>query len=457
MTAWLLTWLWQGSALTAGVAIALRCAPRLNAATRHLIWFGALTGLISLGWGSSPGFVTAASSSVEPVLYVPSAPDPLITAIAGIWMSVALVGLLRVLPSLHALYALRDRSVPFPQEIESQLPLWLEAKGRGRRTELMICDALPGATVLGLQRPCIALPTSLVEALTLAELDQVILHEHAHVQRRDDWWRLTQALLVSVLWIHPAALFASRALHREREMACDEWVVARTRLPKAYARCLARAAEVRGRARGNSLLAPTLLGKRYELVRRVERLLALQGNVRRNVSCVGMAAAALAIAVSTAHIQAVRFGEVADVVLPSVARPIIAAYDAGLVRSTPELGRLEQELARLNPDTTNEETTHDKTTSADTMYVPTTSVAPIASTALTALTAPIALTAPVAPSMTFAGVYPAPRASVEPVSEPRGWSALGTPGVEIASAAKKTSLSMASLFSRAGVSLARSF
>ena len=90
----------------------------------------------------------------------------------------------------------------------------------------MICDAVSGATVLGFQRPCIALPSSLVDALTIDELDQVILHEHAHVQRRDDWTRLAQTLLMSVLWIHPAALFVSRALNREREMACDEWVVA---------------------------------------------------------------------------------------------------------------------------------------------------------------------------------------------------------------------------------------
>jgi len=37
------------------------------------------------------------------------------------------------------------------------------------------------------------------------------------------------------------------------------------------------------------------------------------------------------------------------------------------------------------------------------------------------------------------------------------WSALGTPGIEIASAAKKTSVGVANVFSRAGVSLARSF
>ena len=449
MTAWLLTWLWQGSALAAGIAITLRFVPRLNAATRHLIWFGALAGLVWLGWGSSPATGPAASSSVEPVLYVPSAPDPLISLIVGVWMSVALVALVRVLPSLHALYALRDRAIPFPPEIESRLPLWLEAKERGRRTELMICDALPGATVLGLQRPCIALPSTLVRALTPAELDQVILHEHAHAQRRDDWWRLFQALLVSVLWVHPAAILISRALHREREMACDEWVVARTGLPKAYALCLARAAEVHGRVGGSSVLAPAFLGKRCELIRRVERLLTLQGSARRNVSVMGVAAATVAIAVSAAHIQAVRFAEIAEVVLPSIARPIVAAYDTGLGRMKTEIEivRLKpEEIVRLKPDTTYM-TAHEETTSVDTLYVPD------ASAAETSI-APAASLAPVAPSTAFAGVYSTPRT---PVSEPKGWSALGTPGIEIASAAKKTSVGVAGFFSRAGVSLARSF
>ena len=493
MTAWLLTWLWQGSALVAGVAVALRYTPRLNAASRHLIWFGALAGLVSLGLGSSSAFPGAMPASAAQVIYVPSAPDALISVIFGVWMSVALVRLVRVLPSLHALYSLRDRSVVFPPDIESRLPLWLETRDRGRRTELMICDALPGATVLGLQRPCIALPTSLVEALTPDELDQVILHEHAHVQRRDDWWRLAETLLVSVLWIHPAAFFISRALHREREMACDEWVVARTGAPKVYARCLTRAAEVRGRTRATSELAPALLDKRHELVRRVDRLLALKGNARRNVSVAAVAAAILAIAAAAAHIQALRFAEIAEAVLPSVARPIIAGYDAGLATLAPEFEWLQPRLVQLKPDTTyggtlepdttrsvrlKPDTTYggmlepdtmyggtqgrtsqktyagayEETRSVDTLYVPVTSesVARVEPAA-----APVT-SAPVAPSTAFAAVYSA-RAPVEPASDLKGWSALGAPGVEIASAAKKTSVGVAGLFSRGGVSLARSF
>ena len=266
MTAWLLTWFWQGSTLAAGVAVALRCAPQRNAATRHLIWCVALAAVAWLGWAASPypSRPPSPSSGANPI-YIPSAPDFLISIFAGIWAAIALVSLLRVLSGLRGVYAVRDRCRPFPSNIESRLPLWLEAKACGRRTALMICDEVPGATVLGFHQPCIAIPTALVVALTFDELDQVILHEHAHVQRRDDWARLAQTLLLSVLWVHPAALFVSRALNREREMACDEWVVARTGMPKAYARCLAHAAEARVRMRGGPTLVPALIGSRNEL------------------------------------------------------------------------------------------------------------------------------------------------------------------------------------------------
>ena len=168
MTAWLLTWLWQGSALAAGVAVALRCVPRWNAATRHLIWCATLAAVAWLGWASSPyGAPIALMSPIPPApepIYIPSAPDFLISTVAGIWAAIALMSLLRVLPGIRGVYAVRDRCRPFPPSIESRLPLWLEAKARARRTTLTICDEVPGATVLGFHRPCIAIPSALAEA-----------------------------------------------------------------------------------------------------------------------------------------------------------------------------------------------------------------------------------------------------------------------------------------------------
>src|SRR5688572_25428567 len=98
MTAWLLTWLWQGSALAGGVAVALACMPLLNAATRHLIWCGSFVALGWIGWANSPyGALTSVPVSGTDPIYVPSAPDNLLTVFLGVWAAIALVSLLRLL------------------------------------------------------------------------------------------------------------------------------------------------------------------------------------------------------------------------------------------------------------------------------------------------------------------------------------------------------------------------
>ncbi len=343
MTAWLLTWLWQGAVLTLSVAILLK-AKRFNAATRHLVWWAALVALTWLGYQSSPyGGLTPVPVPVrgsdpngmgfapEPLLQVQQFSPFFVSILLGVWAAVALVNLVRLVPSLHAVYALRDLCRPFPAAIESRLPLWLEANARGRRrAELMICDELAGATVLGFQRPCIALPTSLVKAFSVEDLDQILLHEQAHVERRDDWARLAQALLQAVLWIHPAVPFIGRALNRESEMACDESVIARTGLPKAYARCLILAADVRGRIRLAPAVVPALFGSQHDLVRRVDRLLHTKESTRRGVSWLVVVGAACAIGVISVRLNALPLvGEYVDMVLPLVASPV-ARTVAGL-------------------------------------------------------------------------------------------------------------------------------
>ena len=170
MTAWLLTWLWQGSALAAGVAVALRCAPRRNAATRHLIWCAALAALAlaRLGQSSpSPGVLTPVPVRGSDPIYIPSAPDFLISIFARhLGGDRACESAARAARSSRGLRAAR----PLPSVSAEHRSRGFRSGSKRRRaaavTELMICDAVPGATVLGFHRPCIAIPSSLVEALT---------------------------------------------------------------------------------------------------------------------------------------------------------------------------------------------------------------------------------------------------------------------------------------------------
>lgn len=75
--------------------------------------------------------------------------------------------------------------------------------------------------VLGLIRPVIYLPYRIEEG----DLEYVIAHEQAHIQRRDHWWKLLGFGLLCIYWFHPLLWLAYTLLCRDIEGACDEKVM----------------------------------------------------------------------------------------------------------------------------------------------------------------------------------------------------------------------------------------
>ena len=83
------------------------------------------------------------------------------------------------------------------------------------------CDEIDTPFILGIFRPEIYVPSS-VRGDTL---DQVLLHESAHLQRHDHWWKPLGYLLLTVHWFNPLCWIAYILLCRDIEMACDERVI----------------------------------------------------------------------------------------------------------------------------------------------------------------------------------------------------------------------------------------
>jgi hypothetical protein len=141
-----------------------------------------------------------------------------------------------------------------------------------RRVEICLTRSLDRPSVIGFFRPRILIPDWLLGRLTQQEFEQVVLHEAEHLRRRDDWTNLAQKLCLVLFPLNPALVWMERRLCREREMACDDGVVRRTRSPRAYAACLASLAE-RGLERRAAALSLGAWQRRPELARRVHRLL----------------------------------------------------------------------------------------------------------------------------------------------------------------------------------------
>jgi beta-lactamase regulating signal transducer with metallopeptidase domain len=252
MTA-VVAWLWQGMAVAWLTGLVLHRMARLNASTRHAIWWFTLAAVLAVPLFGAAANITAEMSFAAgagppraPVgaVVVQTIPSWLIACGVGIWLGAVINGLARIALGLQWLVRLKEHSSPLPESRHLRLTMWSSVRGSGRRPELRVSHRARGACALGLVRPVIVVSRDLMDALGDEELDQIVMHEHAHLARYDDWSRLVQAVISSVAGLHPAVRFILREIDLEREAACDDRVVSRTGDPRRYASCLADAAGV---------------------------------------------------------------------------------------------------------------------------------------------------------------------------------------------------------------------
>lgn len=75
--------------------------------------------------------------------------------------------------------------------------------------------------VFGVVKPNIYLPMHMDEGTAA----YVIAHEHAHLARRDHWWKVLGYLVLALHWFNPLVWVAYILFCRDIELACDERVV----------------------------------------------------------------------------------------------------------------------------------------------------------------------------------------------------------------------------------------
>ncbi len=285
----LLNWLWQSSLVALLVRLAVGLPRSINAATRYVIWW--ITLGVVLAMAAVPSSWRMFTDVGEPVaravssgawLTLPPLPAWLGPMLLGVWTIWVSVWIARGVLAWFELRRLRGSIREVGSGVEERLPAWSALKGSGRIARLTTSAQVSSAAVLGLQSPAIVLSPWTTEQLAVEDLDRIVIHEWAHVQRRDDFAALAQLLIRAVAGFHPAVWWLDRAIAFEREIACDDWVIELTGSPRHYAACLARMAE--RRCAPPALALSVLPVRRAHLTRRIARLLdtGRNGSVRRS-------------------------------------------------------------------------------------------------------------------------------------------------------------------------------
>jgi beta-lactamase regulating signal transducer with metallopeptidase domain len=215
----------------------------------------------------------AALGATRPTITAPALPSWLIEAALAGWILIAGRGLVRLGRSVARTRGLKASSYDLPS-LSRRVRGWRRYASGGRRVELRASDACGAPCAVGLGRACILIPRALADTRPAEELESIVLHEYAHLARFDDWLRLVQLGILAVAGLHPALRLLSRQIDVERESACDDWVVRRTRPASRYAASLLNVAEWQAWGGGSlDVLAPSVFGSRSSLRGRVERLL----------------------------------------------------------------------------------------------------------------------------------------------------------------------------------------
>jgi beta-lactamase regulating signal transducer with metallopeptidase domain len=181
----------------------------------------------------------------------------LVLAVA--WLAGASIVLGRALIAHTRVVRAARRASPAPAHARALLAAFAR-----RPPRLVVGEAATGPHVVGIVRPIIVIPPALLDDAAL--LCPALLHELAHVRRRDALARVVQLVAGAVFFFWPIVRLVNRRLDLAREAACDAWALEASEVPRpAYARLLVRMAQLRA-VEAVSLAARRGLDARVEAV-----------------------------------------------------------------------------------------------------------------------------------------------------------------------------------------------
>jgi HEAT repeat protein/beta-lactamase regulating signal transducer with metallopeptidase domain len=276
----------------AGLAAACLVHRGASAATRHMVWALAIGAVLSLpvltvllpGWRvavltetepipasfSAPddplsaGPVVAevapedaAPAAVAPV-EAPAAPIPVEWLLAGLYATVALGLLARVAVGRWSVARLAKSATPLdsPEWREMLRDLMWVAEVE-RPVRLLRSDLATMPMTWGTRHPIVLLPAA-ADGWSAERRRVVLLHELAHVARRDCLLQTLAAVACAFYWVHPGVWYAARRMRAERELACDDRVLAAGTRARSYAAHLLEVARAFRPAGGASPVAVSM-------------------------------------------------------------------------------------------------------------------------------------------------------------------------------------------------------
>jgi beta-lactamase regulating signal transducer with metallopeptidase domain len=261
----------EGALIVLFASVVLRFS-RQSAGTRFAVWFSSLVAIAVLPILGGKWFVHSAPyySAGHATFTVP---DRWAVYLLAVWAITAVWFLFGVIRAAWHLHTLRKGCTPIePTLLDPLLQDTLDRYSAQRNVSVCTSARVRVPAAIGLLKPAVVIPEWVMRELSTDEINQILVHELAHLRRWDDWTNLAQQVVKAIFFFHPAVWWVDKKAALERESACDDIVLAEAASPRAYAECLTRLAE-KSFLQRSVVLAQAALGRIRQMSLRVSRIL----------------------------------------------------------------------------------------------------------------------------------------------------------------------------------------
>ncbi len=197
--------------------------------------------------------------------------------LCAVWAGGVIVGLAILFRRLGQFHRLLIEAVDGDVTLTDDVRALARRLGMRNCPSIRILDAHVPPLVFAAWRSVIFLiPARLLLGLDRKQLHAVLVHELAHIRRRDHLTRWFEIFVRGIFWWHPLAWWGSRQLRQAEEECCDAWVVwALPNSRRSYGEALLWTIEFLAERRLFSVVAGTALGGSH-VKRRIEMIMNQQ-------------------------------------------------------------------------------------------------------------------------------------------------------------------------------------
>jgi beta-lactamase regulating signal transducer with metallopeptidase domain len=188
-----------------------------------------------------------------------------------IWTIFFVGNCIRLLSGFYYIHRIRTYKIHKPsEEWKNKLLQLSKDLGIHQSIILLQSEIVKVPVAIGILKPVILLPLGLLSNLPADQVETILLHELAHIKRKDYLVNLLQTIATTIFFFNPAILWISSLIREEREACCDDIVVNSTSNKKSYLEALVSFQEY---TLSQSKYALSLAGRKPLLLHRVKRIL----------------------------------------------------------------------------------------------------------------------------------------------------------------------------------------